>query len=179
MTYKNSVYIATSLDGCIADHNGGLAWLDSISIPEGDDMGYKSFMTNIDALVMGRSTFETVLGFGVEWPYSKFVYVLSSQMKEIPENLIGKVEIVQGELQEVLKKIHNKGHLRLYIDGGKTIQSFLMEDLIDEMTITTILILLGDGIPLFGKMVKSLDFEHEETKVYLDQLVSSTFRRRR
>ena len=65
MEKKNSIYIATSIDGYIADKNGGIEWLDSITIPENEDMGYVAFTNDIDALVMGRTTFETVLGFDV------------------------------------------------------------------------------------------------------------------
>lgn len=66
---KNSVFIATSLDGYIADSEGGIDWLNSVPNPEQDDMGYGEFMSRVDALVMGRKTFETVLSFGIDWPY--------------------------------------------------------------------------------------------------------------
>ena len=74
----NIVYIATSLDGYIADKDGGLDWLNSIPNPENVDLGFANFMERIDALVMGRATFETVCGFDVEWPYPKPVFVLSN-----------------------------------------------------------------------------------------------------
>ena len=72
------VFIATSLDGFIADKNGSVDFLYKYPEPSGEDMGYYNFMSTIDALVMGRKTFETVLGFGVEWPYTKPVFVTSS-----------------------------------------------------------------------------------------------------
>ena len=130
MEYKNKVYIGTSLDGYISDRNGGLAWLDSIPNPDQIDMGYSAFLNQADALVMGRTTFEIVCGFDIEWPYKKPVFVLSHTLKEVPESLIGKVYLLKGPLTEVLKQIHEKGYYSLYIDGGKTIQSFLQEDLI-------------------------------------------------
>ena len=95
MNKKNSVFIATSLDGYIADKNGGIDWLHSIPNPENDDMGYVEFNNEIDALVMGRTTFETVLGFDVEWPYDKPVFVLSNKLKEIPESHKGKAFLVK------------------------------------------------------------------------------------
>jgi len=83
----NVVYIATSLDGYIADANGSLDWLNTVPNPDSTDYGFADFMDGIDALVMGRKTFETVLGFGGDWPYSKPVFVLSSTLKALPETL--------------------------------------------------------------------------------------------
>jgi dihydrofolate reductase len=179
MEKKNSVYIATSLDGYIADKNGGIEWLDSISIPDDEDMGYVKFTEGIDALVMGRSTFETVLGFDVDWPYKKPVFVLSNSLNQIPESHKGKAHLVKGTLAQILEQIHKKGCPRLYIDGGKTIQSFLKQDLIDEMIITIFPVLLGGGSPLFSELPEELDFELVESKVYLNQLVQHHYRRNR
>lgn len=179
MKKKNSVYIATSLDGYIADKNGKIEWLDSISIPDNEDMGYADFINGIDALVMGRTTFETVLGFDVDWPYKKPVFVLSNSLNEIPESHKGKAHLVKGTLSEILKQIHKKGYPRLYIDGGNTIQSFLKEDLIDEIIITVFPVLLGGGSPLFSELPKELEFELIESRVYLNQLVQHHFRRNR
>lgn len=179
MKEKNKVYIGTSLDGYIADKNGALDWLDSIPNPNGESMGYFEFMSGIDALVMGRTTFETVCGFDVEWPYQKPVFVLSNSLTEIQESHKDKAFLVKGDLKEVLAHIHEKGYKSLYIDGGRTIQNFLKEDLIDEITITTIPILLGGGFSLFGELNERQMFELVESKVYLDQIVQSHFKRKR
>ena len=179
MEKKNSVYIATSLDGRIADRNDEITWLDSIPIPKGEDMGYYAFTENIDALLMGRNTFETVLGFDVEWPYEKPVFVLSNSLDEIPSSHKEKAFLVKGELNEVLQSIHNQGYLKLYVDGGSTIQSFLAEDLIDEMIITTFPIVLGGGPSLFSEFPKELTFELVQSKVYFNQLIQSHFIRKR
>lgn len=176
-TSKNSVYIGTSLDGHIADKNGGLDWLDSVPNPDGEDMGYVAFMERIDALVMGRSTFEAVLNFGIEWPYTKPVYVLSRTLTEIPADLIGKVWLVNGALKDVLKEIHDNGHTRLYIDGGATVQSFLREDLIDELIITTIPVLLGGGPSLFGDLEQPQTWELLDSKVILGQITQRHYQR--
>lgn len=176
---KNSVYIATSLDGYIADKNGGLAWLDAIPNSDGNDMGYYAFMDEIDALVMGRTTFETVLGFDVDWPYKKPVYVFSNKLTKIHESHEGKAFLVKGTLSEILEQIYDKGHYRLYIDGGMTIQSFLKADLIDEMVITTVPILLGGGPKLFSDLTKAMEFELADSKVLLNQLVQSHYIRKR
>ncbi|AZQ61188.1 dihydrofolate reductase [Flammeovirga pectinis] len=179
METRNKVFIATSLDGFIADKNGGIDWLNETPNPEGDDMGYIDFNTSVDALLMGKNTFETVLGFGIDWPYSKPVFVLSTTLKEVPEGYEDKVFIVNGTLNEVLDTIHQKGFKNLYLDGGKTIQSFLKEDLVDDLCLTTIPVLLGEGIPLFTSMNKRQDFELVESKVYLGQIVQSHFKRKR
>ena len=179
MEKKNSVYIATSLDGYIADKNGGIDWLDSIPAPVGEDMGYTAFTNDIDALVMGRKTFETVLGFDVGWPYEKPVFVLSNTMNKIPESHQGKAHVVKGTLKEIIEQIHEKGYRRLYIDGGTTIQGFLKEDLIDELIITTFPIVLGGGAPLFSEPSKELKFQLIGSRIYADQLVQNHFKRSR
>lgn len=178
MEKKNCVFIATSLDGYISDKNGGIDWLHAIPNPDKNDMGYSDFMSGIDALVMGRKTFETVLGFGIDWPYDKPVFVLSNFMNNIPKELEEKVELVKGSLKQILDQIHKKGYYRLYIDGGSTIQSFLNEDLIDEMQITTIPILLGGGAPLFSDLPKELNFDLIKTEVFLNQLTQSHYKRK-
>ncbi|MFD0965104.1 dihydrofolate reductase family protein [Pseudofulvibacter geojedonensis] len=179
MNHKNIVYIGRSLDGYIADKNGELDWLDLIPNPDNIEMGYSDLMDEVDAIVMGRTTFETVLGFDIDWPYQKHVFVLSNSIKEIPDNLNEKVTILNGKLNEILKSIHEKGYHNLYIDGGRTIQNFLKEDLIDELIITTIPILLGGGFPLFGELDNPLEFEHIESKVFLNQLVQDKYRRKK
>lgn len=175
----NKVFIATSLDGFIADENGGIDWLHAVPNPDHEDHGYYDFMKGIDALLMGRVTFETVLGFGIDWPYDKPVFVLSRNLEEVPADLAGKVFIVNGELSAILDQLHQDGYHHLYIDGGSTIQSFLREDLIDEMTITQIPILLGSGFPLFGKVPEHLAFELIQSKVFLGQMVQSVYKRKR
>ena len=178
MEKKNKVFIATSLDGYIADKDGGIDWLHSIPNPTKNDMGYSEFMSQIDALVMGRTTFETICGFDIDWPYEKPVFVLSNTLTDVSTEYIGKVELVKGPLIEVVNQIHAKGLNNLYIDGGKTIQSFLKEGLIDEMTITLIPILLGGGIPLFSELPKKQEFECTSSKIYLDKVVQNRFVRK-
>lgn len=179
MKRKNIVFIAKSLDGFIAGKNNELDWLEMISNPEHNDLGFDSLMNEIDAIVMGKTTFETVLDFGGEWPYKKHIFVLSNSLKTVPENLQEKVTLLKGTVQEILKTIHVKGFYNLYIDGGKTVQNFLKEDLIDELRMTTIPILLGEGISLFDTLPKLLEFSHVKTEVFLGQLVQSSYGRKR
>ena len=178
MKKKNQVFIATSLDGYIADKIGGIDWLHSIPNPNNVDMGYGEFIAKIDALVMGRKTFETVCSFDMDWPYQIPVFVLSNTLKEISEKFKDKAQLLKGAFNEILEQIHGNGFHNLYIDGGLTIQGFLKEDLIDEMTITTIPILLGGGIPLFSKLPNSLNFECVESKIYLNKVVQNKFIRK-
>ncbi len=175
---KNYIYIATSLDGFIATSDGGVDWLDKIPNPEKSDYGYGEFISGIDAIVMGRNTFEKVLTFG-SWPYDKPVFVLSNTLTELPKAMVGKAEIVNGNLHELIKILNGRGYKNLYIDGGRVIQSFLKEDLIDEMIITRVPILLGDGIPLFGKLAQSIKFSHKKTEIYGNSLVKSCYTRDR
>ena len=172
----NYVYIATSLDGFIAASDGGLDWLNEIPNPERSDYGYAEFMSGIDAIVMGRKTFEKVLTF-VLWPYEKPVYVLSHSKVNVPKDLQNKVEIVAGTPKKIIDQLKESGHRNLYIDGGITIQGFLEEDLIDEMIVTRVPVLLGEGIPLFGMLTKRLHFEHKRTEVLNNMLVKSYYRR--
>jgi dihydrofolate reductase len=173
--YKNKVFIATSLDGYIADSNGGIDFLFSVSNPENDDMGYSALMKDIDAILMGRNTFEKVLSFGVEWPYPVPVFIWTSRSLQLTEELKDKVEILSGTVEDILHTIHEKGFEQLYIDGGRTIQGLLQADLIDEMTITTIPVLLGGGIPLFGALSSPLAFRCVETKHYLNSIVQGRY----
>lgn len=178
MNKKNSIFIATSLDGYIADENGGIDWLHMVPNDGNEDMGYLEFIEGIDALVMGRTTFETVCGFDVDWPYTKPVFVLSNTLNEIPKLYKDKVFLVSGPLVEVLECIYQKGYSQLYIDGGITIQNFLKEDLIDEMFITVIPIVLGGGYPLFSELPKGLEFELVKSKLFLNQLVQNHYKRK-
>jgi len=179
MNKKNKVFIATSIDGYIADKNGGIDWLHSIPNPGNIDMGYGEFISKIDAHVMGRTTFETVREFDMDWPFTKPVFLLSNSMTTIPEKYEGKIDLVRGDLNEIVEAIHNKGCYNLYIDGGRTIQSFLKKDLIDEITITTIPYLLGGGIPLFADLPNKLYFECVESKIFLDKVAQNRYIRKR
>ncbi|WP_339711628.1 dihydrofolate reductase family protein [uncultured Kriegella sp.] len=176
---KNIVFIGKSIDGFIAGKNGELDWLNAIPNPEKNDMGFFALMDEIDAIVMGRTTFDTVCNFKGEWPYKKHVFVLSNSLKSIPEKLREKVTLLNGNEKEILSNIHTKGYNMLYIDGGRTVQNFLKQDLIDELRISTLPILLGDGISLFDILPKPLEFDHVKTEVFLDQIVQSHYKRKK
>ena len=175
----NIVYIGTSLDGYIAAADGTLDWMETVPNPEGSDLGFSRFMERIDAVVMGRKTFETVVGFGFGWHYPKPGIILSSTLDHPPAGFDGPIEFMQGQPSDIVEATTARGFSNLYIDGGLTIQRFLQEDLIDELIITEIPILLGGGDRLFGKLDQSLVFELIGTEVLLNQLVKKHYRRKR
>lgn len=174
----NVAYIAASLDGYIATEAGGLEWLEAIPNPDSSDFGYADFIERVDAIVMGRNTFEKVLSFS-EWPYQKPIFVLSNYLSKVPEHLRPKVQLVNGDLVLLCQKLSALGYRNLYVDGGGTIQSFLQQDLIDELIITRVPILLGGGYSLFGKLEQPLDFVHAKTEIYHNHLVKSHYVRKR
>lgn len=154
----NSVYIATSLDGFIADKNGSIDWLINIPNPDNSDFGFAEFLARVDALVMGRKTYETVLGF-TEWPYPKPVFVWSQTLSTVPSSLEGKVEFVKGSPHEIVQHLRVRGYSNLYIDGGQTVQSFMETGLIDEFILTLIPIVLGGGTSLYQSSTLRKSFQ--------------------
>lgn len=175
MENRNIVFIAKSLDGFIAGKNGELDWLHAVPNPENVEMGFTDLMNRVDGVIMGRNTFEIVCGFESGWAYSKPVFVLSSTLKSIPDKFHDKAEIVKGNPFEIVEMLNSRGFSKLYIDGGKTIQSFLRSGLIHDLVITTIPVLLGEGIPLFGELPESRELNHVKTTVFLNQLVQSHY----
>jgi dihydrofolate reductase len=174
---KTTVYIGTSLDGFIARKDGNIDWLVKFQNQEVSD-SYTEFMGKIDAIVIGRGTFDTVLTFP-SWPYEKEVFLLSNSVKQLPERLKGKVTVLSMKPKELLNYLSKEGFSNIYVDGGKVIQSFLKEDCIDEMIITKVPELIGDGIPLFGSLDNDLQFRHVQTNVYSNGLVKSRYERKR
>lgn len=174
---KISAFIATSLDGFIARPDGNIDWLTdpSYDIPE-QDFGYQVFMDSVDVLVMGRNTFEKVLTFD-EWPYAnKPLIVLSNGQSTLPNKLTGKVEFMSGTPAEVVSDLSRRGFRHVYLDGGKTIQGFMRHNLVDELTISQIPILLGQGLPLFGETGHDIRLEHVRTTAYPNGFVQSMYR---
>ncbi len=165
---KCSVFVATSLDGFIARPDGSIDWLNAANaiVPPGEDCGYGAFMGTVDTLVMGRHTFEQVLTFG-EWPYgSTPVVVMSHHATQLPSNAPQTVTLSREAPTDLVARLSAQGDGHLYIDGGLTVQSFLTERLIDELTITVIPILLGAGKPLFGPLPSDMNLLHVATHVY-------------
>lgn len=168
-----TVYIATSLDGFIARPNGEVDWLGEPSAEAMDD--FERLMAGVDCVVMGRATYETVRSFG-EWPYTKPVVVLTSRDLKIPTELHDSVQTLSGAVREVCDELASRGFEKLYIDGGRTIRSFLSERLIDRLVLTTAPVLLGEGIPLFGPLDGDTNLQHVMTRVLPEGFVQSEYR---
>lgn len=173
-----SVYIAVSLDGFIARENGDLDWLDKASenIPKGEDCGYNLFISNVDVIIMGRNTYEKVLSFG-KWPYENIkVIVLSHFLGSDSRKPSQNIEFYNGKPETLVDRLKNEGAKKIYIDGGKTITNFLSNGLIDEIIITIIPVLLGNGIPLFGNIMKDVALKLNDSKAYDFGFVQNTYK---
>jgi dihydrofolate reductase len=139
------VFIATSLDGYIARPDGGIDWLERVELA-GEDYGFADFFASVDALVMGRATYDVVSSFA-EWPYAdKRLYVLTNRPAEAVHGEV----FVAGTPGEVLERVAADGAQHVYVDGGVVIRQFAAAGLIDRYTISIIPIMLGAGIRLFA-----------------------------
>lgn len=173
---EGKVFIATSLDGFIARTDGDIQWL--IDLPaEGTDYGYATFMDGVDGLVMGRNSYEKALTLG-DWPYPKPVVVMSGTLTDadLRPDLAGRVTVSAEMPAQLMRRLEAQGWSAAYVDGGKVIQSFLAEGLIAEMIITRIPVLLGAGIPLFGRLDHDIALDHVETQAFGSGLVQSHYR---
>jgi dihydrofolate reductase len=167
-----SVFIGTTVDGFIARPNGDL---DFLPPDGGEPHGYNEFIEEIDALVIGRKTFETVLAFP-SWPYGKKrVVVLSSRPLDFSALKGAVVEQMAGSPGEIVAKLAATGAHHLYIDGGITIQEFLRAGLIQRLIITRVPVLIGEGIPLFSKLPHDIQLRHVSTQHYDSGLVKSEY----
>ena len=168
---KTSVFIGMSVDGFIARANGDLDFLS----PAGDiPHGYDEFMATVDALVIGRKTFETVLSFS-EWPYGeKRVFVLSTRpLATAPPGAV--VERMSGPPADIVSQLAARGIQHAYVDGGITVQGFLRAGQIQRLIITRVPVLIGAGIPLFGELTRDIALTHVATRQYSTGLVQTEY----
>src|SRR5437867_6421846 len=170
-TVKATVFVGTSLDGFIARTNGAL---DFLPPGGGEPHGYDEFMATVDALVIGRNTFDTVLTFDT-WPYDeKPVFVLSTRtLAPAPAEAV--VERMSGAPAEIVSQLAARGIQHVYVDGGITIQRFLQAGLIQRLIITRVPVLIGAGIPLFGVIQRDIVLRHMGTRQYASGLVQSEY----
>ena len=169
---KVSVFIGTSVDGFIARPSGEL---DFLPTGGGEPHGYDEFIATVDALVIGRNTFETVLQFP-SWPYGeKRVVVLSSRPLDLSPAPEAMVEHMSGEPAGIVAELASRGMNHLYVDGGITIQQFLRAGLVDRLVITRVPVLIGQGIPLFGALPRDIPLRHIATHHYPSGLVKTEY----
>lgn len=179
--WQGHVFIGMSVDGMIARTNDDLDWLTG-SDPDAEpdtgagandpeEAGFSDFMGLVDHMVMGRSTYDIVKSFN-EWPYGDTkVLVLSTTL----ESTDPRVEVVRS-LAEALTKLDDDGARHVYVDGGRTVRTFLAEGLISTLTLTRVPVLIGDGKPLFGSIPADIHLTHEETRVLTGGAVQSRYR---
>jgi dihydrofolate reductase len=167
---KASVFVGTSLDGFIARADGSFDFLPA----EVEPHGYEEFMASVDALVIGRKTFETVLGFG-GWAYGKKpVFVLSSRpIATAPPGAV--VEHMSGAPADIVAQLEARGIGHIYVDGGLTIQRFLQAGLIHRLIVTRVPVLIGTGIPLFGPLQRDIPLTHVATRHFPSGIVQSEY----
>lgn len=169
---KCSVFCGISVDGFLARPNHGLDFLDTGSqVPH----GFKEFYDSVDVVVIGRRTYEVVLGFG-KWAYGKkSVVVLSSRQLDFSKIKGAVIRQMSGEPAGIIKQLEKQNFKHAYIDGGITIQRFLASGLIDRMIVTRVPVLIGEGIPLFGPVAKDILLDHVATRTYKGGLVQSEY----
>lgn len=171
---RASIFVGTSLDGFIARPDGAFDFLFA-GATEPVPNGFVEFLASVDALVMGRNTYDVVRPMS-PWPYgAKPVFVLSHRpLDPAPAGAV--VERLTGEPSEVLEMLAQRGVRHVYVDGGLTIQAYLRAGLIQHLTITQVPVLIGSGIPLFGSLAKDIRLSHVATRALPGGAVQSEYR---
>ncbi len=170
-----TVFRGTSLDGFIARADGQLDFLD-VGGASNEDHGFADLIARTDALVMGRNTFDVARAFK-PWPYAPLpVVVLTHRPLRLTSGFKGRVEPMSGRPATVVHRLAERGWRRLYVDGGKTTQSFLRAGLVDELVVTRVPVLIGQGVPLFGRVARDIPLTHVRTRALAGGLVQSTYR---
>lgn len=170
------VFIATSLDGFVARTDHRIDWLTKQQTT-GEEHGYEAFMDGVDGIIMGRGSYENVLTFG-DWPYSKPVVVMSRSLSpgDLPDALEDKVRLTTLAPTALMQSLAEEGWSRAYVDGGKVVQSFIREGLVDDIVLATIPILIGEGLSLFGAIEADIDLELLSSNSFPSGIVQSHYR---
>lgn len=166
-----SVFVGTSVDGYLARLDGSF---DFLPAGGGEPHGYDEFIATVDALVIGRRTYEVVLRFK-RWPYGKkpVVVLSTSALARVPPN--ARVEHLSGDPAHIWSQLEARGIRHVYVDGGITIQRFLDAGLIHRLVITRVPVLIGSGIPLFGPLSADVRLRHVATRSFSSGLVQSEY----
>lgn len=169
--FSGCVFLGLSVDGFIARPDGDLSWLTSRGEAAGD-AGFTPFVESVDALVMGRATYEVISG-ETDWPYlGRPVHVLSSKVGSDADPRI----IVHASFGDLVAALGAAGYRRVYVDGGRTVRTFLEAGLIDELTLSRVPVLIGEGPSLFGPLPSDINLEHVRTQVLGGGMVQTTYR---
>lgn len=170
-----SVFLASSLDGFIARVDGAIDWLAVVERPN-EDYGIKAFYDSVDTIVMGRKTYDVGLGFE-PWPYAKMrCVVVTSDTKRTPRH--GE-EFYSGELSPLFERLGAEGAKHIYVDGGIVIAQALRAGLVDDITVSVIPIVLGEGTPLAPKLGADVGLELVEHRAFESGLVQLKYRVKR
>ena len=177
--FTGHVFLGMSVDGFIARLDGDIAWLtggaDENSGPddgEGGDFGFAEFVSGIDALVMGRATYDVIAPFG-EWPYQgRPVHVLSTTLEPGADARI----TLHRTFDEAVAAVTEAGYRRVYVDGGRTVHQFLRAGLIADLTLSRVPVLIGTGHTPFGELAADIPLAHERTRTFPGGMVQSTYR---
>ena len=147
MSRKVILYIAASLDGYIAKPNDDLSFLNAVQ-REGEDYGYQEFMRSVDTVILGRKTYDWVMTQVEIFPHAELqTFVITSSKRE---NL-GKRSFYNGDIPELITNLKTRDGQNIFIDGGAAVVNTLLNhSLIDEIIISIIPVLLGDGVRLFN-----------------------------
>ena len=188
---KCSIFIAPSVDGYIATEDGGVHWLETVgkTVSEKDASSdlmeyftntFSNYIKSVDCMVIGRKLMEVLSSFNLtpeQWPYGDTeIIVLSTTIKEPPANLKNRVQMYSGTIPELITKLEKEGHKHAYVDGGTTITAFLNFQLIDEMTLTLAPVLLGSGVPLFGKLFKQIKLEDAQATAFPNNFIEIKYK---
>ncbi len=143
---KVILYIAMSLDGYIAKLNDDISFLSMVE-QEGEDYGYSAFTATVDAVILGRRTYDKVLSMGIDFPHAdKDTYVITRTCQAT----VGSVKFYTGSIPNLVALLKSKPGKNIFVDGGALVANELLRyNLIDELYISIIPTLLGDGISLF------------------------------
>jgi dihydrofolate reductase len=175
---KVKLYIATSLDGFIARPDGNLDWLMALPNPNNIDHDYIKFMATIGATVMGSATYKEVIGFGIEWPYPDITSYIISRNKELPISS-PMTKLVTEDVKTFTGRLKTEVEKDIWlIGGGKLITTYLNLDLIDEMILTIIPNIIGEGIPLFPNKPKESTWKLVDAIAYETGALSVVYRKR-
>ena len=171
---KVILYIAASLDGFIAGSDGDISWLDKYQ-GGGDDYGYSEFYENVGTSIMGANTYEKALTLKGGIDNNMPTYVITHRKLQTISD--AKITLYSGNLPELIKNIQKRTEKNIWlVGGGQLTQSFLKEALIDEIILSTIPLILGEGISLFSNTRKEINLEMTNTERYQSGIMQTQYR---